>query len=131
MISGSLKKYGFRNWYKFTIDKEKDILNILPYDKGVYVIKNKIIFGRFRGKSGILYIGSSIDALNSRIRFYFKPGPSQETSKRINELMKKTKGLKISFIVSTNDKEIRKLEKELRRNYEIDHGELPPWNRSA
>ena len=71
------------------------------------------------------------NGLKGRIGFYFKPGPTQETSKRIHGLLKKTDTLTIAFVVISWGTEARKLEKKLRSKYEIDHGELPPWNRSA
>lgn len=134
MNSNSLKKYGFKKWRSFNMNNKRRILDILPYSRGVYVIKNKGTFGRFKGKSDIIYIGSSIsknDGLRGRISFYFNPGSTQETSKRIHDLLKKTNSLAIAFVVRSQGTEAKKLEKKLRCKYEIEHGELPPLNRNA
>jgi len=131
--SKSLKKYGFGEWYAFSIANKEKILNILPYKKGVYILKYNSLVYRLKGKSDILYIGKTISGLNYRINFYFNPGPSQETSKRINSYLKNKKfgNLKISFKVMISKDRTRELEKKLLCRYDNDHEELPPWNRSA
>ena len=134
MNSKSLRGDGFGPWYEFSIPNEDKLLRSVPREKGVYVIKYKRSFGRFLGKSDIMYFGSSEEkkrGLRGRIRSFFHPGKTQETSQRINEWMKATNGLAISFITRCGRKKPRELETELRAEYAKKHGEFPPWNRRA
>jgi len=64
-----------------------------PTRSGVYVIRmaGGRRFGRLRGESDILYIGSTEAKreLRQRLRQYLHPGPTQWTNKRVNELAEK------------------------------------------
>ncbi|MCK5580755.1 MAG: GIY-YIG nuclease family protein [Candidatus Omnitrophica bacterium] len=105
-----------------------DILPEIPTVPGTYVLIFPKCFGRLKGKSNILYIGKSSKSLRQRLKFYFKPGPTQHTSKRINKFLKENKEIKISFITNNNP---RVLEKKLLQNYFKDHDEYPPLNRNS
>ena len=115
MNSKGLKSYGFGKWHEFSKKNGAKLLESLPRQKSVYAIKYETAFGRFKGKSDLMYFGSSADkirGLRGRIRSYFKPGKTQKTSRRINKLLKKMTGLKISFVTVSNAKNPRKLEKK-------------------
>lgn len=134
MNSQELTKYGFDSWHKFNFELMDTILELIPKKSGAYVIRYKELFGRFKVKSDLLYFGSAINKLGgmrARVKHYFKPGPTQETSKRINKFMQKIKGLEISYVVVEDNKKARQLERDLRNRYEGEHGEFPPWNRKA
>ena len=134
MNSKSLRSHGFRSWYEFSIRNEDRLLRSVPREKGVYVIKYERQFERFKGKSDIMYFGSSEDkkhGLRRRIRFFFHPGKTQTTSKRINEWMNTINGFEISFITRCKRKKPRTLETHLIAEYGKKHGEFPPWNRRA
>ena len=134
MNSKDVRRYGFDKWHEFSIRNEHRLLRSVPQEKGVYVIKYERHFGRFRGKSDIMYFGSSEDkkhGLRRRIRFFFHPGKTQTTSKRINEWMNTSNGFELSFITRCKRKKPRALEAGLRTKYEEEHGEFPPWNRRA
>ena len=77
--------------------------------------------------------GSSVGegGLRKRIRFYFHPGRGQKKNQRINEWLKETCGLRISFVTIPDDQKARDLERELRAEYEKEHREFPPWDRNA
>ena len=132
MLSKDLKKQGFTEWHVFSLEKETELLDSLPKKKGVYVIKYERAFGRFKGKSDIMGFGSSIGkkgGLRRRIRFYFHPGERQRKNTRICHWLGKTRGLYISWVTKVSDKRITDLEHKLRKDYEKEHGELPPWDR--
>lgn len=134
MNSKDVRRDGFGPWYEFSIRNERGLLDLIPQKTGVYVIRYKSYFGRFRGKSDIMYFGSSEDkkhGLRRRIRFFFHPGKTQTTSKRINEWMNTINGFELSFITRCKRKKPRALETDLRTKYEEEHGEFPPWNRRA
>jgi hypothetical protein len=128
MQSKTLKEEGFTCWIKFNQENKEELKKILPQITGVYVIKCKKLFGRFNGKSDIVYIGSasSQSNLKKRILQYFSPGRTQITNLRINKLINKVDDLSIAFLCSTNANEY---ESCLLKRYEKDHGELPPANR--
>jgi excinuclease UvrABC nuclease subunit len=119
-----------RNFKKYCRKKlNKKVLNDLPRHNGVYVIIYKKQFGRFKGKSDIVYIGSASgnSNLKTRISQYFSPGQTQRTNQRINKLIKKMDDLSIALCCCNND--AIKLEGALLERYEKDHCELPPANR--
>jgi len=134
MNSKNLRVLGFHEWFEFSIKNADRLLHWLPREKGVYVIRYKNHFGRFKGKSDIMYLGSSVeenDGLRRRIRFFFKPGKSQKTSKRINKWLRTIQGFEISYITVSKGKKAREIEAKLREEYGRRHGEFPPWNRNA
>ena len=132
MNSKGLSKYGLINWLSFDLDKFEHFREQLPKKCGVYVFRYYCSFRRLRGKSDILYIGSSIGEMGLRVRFrsYAKPGVTQETSKRINRLLKRYPKTQIAF-VTKGKKDWRKFESSLLEIYASDHDELPPWNRKG
>ncbi|TET42704.1 MAG: GIY-YIG nuclease family protein [Dehalococcoidia bacterium] len=114
------------------MESESQLLGKTPDSDGVYIIRSSQPFGRFRGESDTVYVGSSANAqggLKRRIRFFFHPGPSQHTSKRIKALLDLGGKLQISFHTCTAQK-ARSLEKEILKEYVREHLELPPYNRS-
>ena len=115
----------FSDWYPLG---EISLENV-PAQPGVYVIRvagRKI--SRLRGKSDIMYIGSSTGkgGLKIRLGFYLRPGIRQYTSQRINRMAKKYR-MEISWCLY--DK-ARILEHQLLERYEAQHDELPPLNRA-
>jgi len=113
------------------MEEESQLLGKIPDSSGVYIISSPQPFGRYRGESDVVYVGSSANAqggLKRRIRFFFHPGPSQYTSKRIKALLDLGEKLEISFHTCTALK-ARSLEKEILQEYVREHLELPPYNR--
>jgi excinuclease UvrABC nuclease subunit len=133
MNSKDLARLGFSDWRGFSLSEEKRLLSSLPKKMGVYVIRDSSQFGRYHGKSDIVYIGSSTssDGLRRRIRFYFHPGLTQHTSKRIREMLNQIQTLKIAWVQSAVPGQARALEKNLLGEYVNDHFELPPFNRQG
>ena len=119
MISSQLPK-GFSNWYQLDDEGRKNA----PSRSGTYIIRLKggHVFGRLKGKSDIVYMGSTV---NLRRRFYqFLHPASQLTNQRINNLAKRY-DFEIAWL--END-EPRILEHNLLRQYLGEHDELPPLN---
>ena len=122
MDSSNLQRHGLDRWFPFT----EEVLSQIPRSTGVYVLRtpNAKPFGRLRGYSDILYIGSSEASLKRRLRFYFHPGPTQRTSIRINRMLK-TYEAEVSWI---QNEEPKTLETKLINTYFEEHDELPPFN---
>ena len=133
MKSTDLLPYGLQVWHEFTLQSRQILNSILPPVCGVYVMRYRQPFGRFIGESDIVYIGSATQqnrGLSGRILSYFKPGPTQNTNKRIlARLQKHDFGL--SFVECSDSVSARELERSLLSQYEADHGELPPLNRTS
>ena len=131
MDSNSLGQKGFERWQDFSLKAEATLTTGLPASNGVYVIKNDTSFGRFVGESDIIYIGSANNenGLRGKILQYFKPGPTQSTNKRINGILHLRPGLKISYVLKPSTDDANALESSLLKEYDRQHGELPPANR--
>ena len=115
---------GISGWYPLN----KDSLKHAPISHGIYVfrIAQGKCFGRFKGESDILYIGSAEGSrgLKGRLPQYFSPGRTQWTNTRILAMTKKYP-MEVAWCPSA---EPRNLELELLRRYFEDHDELPPFN---
>jgi hypothetical protein len=130
MDSNSLSRKGFERWLDFNLKAEAVLSHVLPTSNGVYVIKNETPFGRFVGESDIVYIGvaSGENGLRGRITQYFSPGQTQSGNKRINEVLHSRPGLKISLVLGLSADDANALEVSLLKEYDRQHGELPPGN---
>ncbi len=109
------------------IDFNSQNITAVPTKPGVYIIrmKNGVQFGRLRGRSDIIYIGSTEKGLRGRLRQYLKPDRTQATHQRVNQLMKR-----YIFEVAWSEDENPKIqEHNLLLQYAGDHNELPPMNR--
>jgi len=118
---------GLSEWHPFNEDTVKNA----PKQKGIYVLRmaNGRYICRLRGKSDILYIGSteSKSGLRGRLRGYLHPGPSQLTNRRIHEFSKKYE-MEIAWYPY---QEADNMELRLLQQYLEDHDELPPLNRTS
>ncbi len=130
MDSNSLRQKGFERWQDFSLKAETTLSNGLPTSNGVYVIKTDTSFGRFVGESDIIYIGSASNenGLRGTILQYFNPGPTQSTNKRINGILHLRPGLKISYVLKPSPDDANALVSSLLKEYDRQHGELPPAN---
>ena len=127
MDSYTLYKYGFKNWYKLTDIRLGEITP--PSEPGTYVLRLNRSFGRLRGQSDILYIGSTSNIYHRIIENYLE-GRGGKTTQRIRYYIFDREYLElieISWVTTDNPKQ---LEEELLKKYEEEHHELPPWNRA-
>ena len=117
----------FSGWYPFN---EKVVQNV-PKQKGIYVLRKARgrPFGRLRGQSDLMYIGSTEaqGGLKQRMRQYWHPGPTQWTNKRIKGISKKHE-MEVAWCLCD---EPGNLEHELLHKYLKGHDELPPLNHAT
>lgn len=117
----------FSEWKNFN----KDNIEKAPSKQGVYILRKNggQSFGRLKGKSDLLYIGSTEanNGLKQRLKQYLNPGPTQWTNLRINKLLKKY-NVEVSWCLSN---EPRNLEHQLLNRYLNEHDELPPFNHAG
>lgn len=115
---------GISKWYPFSKESLKDA----PVQHGIYIFRSAQSkpFGRLRGQSDILYIGSTKGSrgLRGRLQQYFSPGHRQFTNIRIHAMAKKY-AMEIAWCPYA---EAGNLELQLLRRYFEDHDELPPLN---
>lgn len=126
MDSSILEQFGFKEWHSMRHLSGSKI----PVLNGVYVIKLNKQFGRLKGTSDILYIGSTGD-LNQRIIVNYIQGSGGETTQRIHEYLfvkNYIEAVEISWVL-TNEQ--AQLERKLKTQYDEEHHELPPWNRAG
>jgi len=127
MNSEQLKQKGFFSWFPFTDHG----VGKAPKQSGVYALRKArgALFGRLRGESDILYIGSTEarGGLKQRLRQYLHPGPTQWTNLRIYQLAKKHE-IEVGWY-SCN--EPGNVEHQLLQQYLQEHDELPPLNHAG
>jgi len=115
---------GLSDWFSF----DEQILKQTPDQRGAYVFRSVggRSFGRLKGKSDILYIGSTTSKRGLRQRFYnyLHPGPTQWTNQRIHDLLKRYQ-MEVAWFVC---KKPVNIENSLLTQYEREHDELPPLN---
>lgn len=115
---------GLSDWFSFDENTAKQA----PSQGGVYVFRNAgaKTFGRLRGQSDILYIGSteSEGGLKQRFSHYLHPGPTQWTNQRIHNLLRRYP-MEIAWFVCDNPVN---LENNLLKQYISEHDELPLLN---
>lgn len=132
MNSKLLTEEGFDEWINFSLDNYEYVIEATPKLVGVYVIRySGGLFGRFNGESDILYIGKSENKrkfLKGEISSYFKPGPTQTTRQRIRKYLDMKIPMEIAYKCIERP---RYQEKDMLTKYEIEHWELPPFNRSS
>ncbi len=108
------------------------MLGQLPSAPGVYVVLFDCMHERLVGSSDIAYIGKATNqnGLRGRVRQYFHPGPTQSTNLAMKErLWEHDCSLRVGFTTSKSKADAERLESELLIQFEIEHGELPPYNR--
>ena len=122
MISSQLPE-GFSSWYSLN-----GAIKVAPQKSGTYVIRMSggKCFGRLQGETDIVYIGSTERPLKRRFYEFLRPGPTQWTNQRINQLSKKF-SLEIAWSENDNPKIF---EHNLLRQFLKEHDEFPPLNRA-
>lgn len=115
---------GISGWHPFN----KETVKSAPGQHGIYIFRmaQSKRFGRLKGESDILYIGSTKGSrgLRGRLQQYFSPGHGQFTNIRIHSMAKKY-NMEIAWCPYA---EAGNLELQLLRRYFEDHDELPPLN---
>ena len=135
MMSNEFRQPKWSPWNPLKkLTTEENMEGNIPIDRGVYIIKTETSVGRVRGKSDIIYIGQGRlkDRLYAILGYFY--GKSNERSwphtakKEIFRLLsEEKKNLLVSYHIT---KACKKLEKELLHEYEKDHIELPPLNKT-
>jgi len=118
---------GVSEWHPFNEETVKSA----PKQSGIYIFRmaQSKCFGRLKGETDILYIGSTEykGGLRERLQRYLRPGHKPGTNKRIHAIAKKY-DMEIAWCLCG---EASNLELELLGQYFVDHDELPPLNHAS
>jgi len=125
MVTLAKKDSSWSPWYQTDDDAAKAVL---PHKPGVYEIRSDFEFGRVKGRSSLVSIGSAKDSLYKRLceqRF----GDWVRYMNRAEKwLVHEGHILEFHYLPVDTEKEARLLEAERLFAYECEHGELPPGN---
>jgi excinuclease UvrABC nuclease subunit len=115
---------GISEWHPFN----KETVKSAPEQHGIYMFRmaQSKRFGRLKGESDILYIGSTKGSrgLRGRLQQYLSPGPTQWTNRRVRAMTQKRN----TEVAWCSCEEAGNLELELLHRYSEDNDELPPLN---
>ena len=123
------KRYGIKLWCKLS-DDLNDLKQKIPKEPVVYALRLNRYLEMVKGKSDILYIGSSKDLQKRIIENYLK-GVGGQTTKRIHKYLIERKYKNFIEVGLKRTKDYKNLEKKLLDKFEKDHDQLPPWNRQG
>jgi hypothetical protein len=129
MDSEELKNYGVKLWYKLS-DNLGNLKQKIPKEPGIYVFRLNRALDKLKGKSDILYIGSSKNLQKRLIKNYLK-GWGGLTTKRIHEYLIKRNYRNYVEVGCKVARNYRDMEKKLLMKFDRDHDELPSWNRQG
>jgi len=115
-------------WLPFNL-QDPDAGSTVPQDPGVYIIRASKLICRAKGESDIAYIGKATGALGlwGRAHDHLTEPSTTDTSGRVRQWLEWRSDLQLGYII-TEDADT--IEKELLRQYDDDHFELPPINRA-
>jgi len=125
MVTSAKESHFWSPWYRFDDESAKAAV---PHRPGVYEVRTDFEFGRLKGSSRLVTIGSAVPSLRTRLcRRRFR-----NTARYLNRaekwLVQEGHILEFRYFPTTTAKEARRLEAERLIEYEYQHGELPPGN---
>ena len=125
MAKEATKKYRWSAWHSF----DAEIAGIsVPAEPGVYEVRAALEFGRIKGSSPVVTIGSAIASLKKRLceqRF----GNALRYQNRAEKwLVQAGHTLEFRYTTTGSGQEARYLEALRLMEYENEHWELPPGN---
>ena len=101
---------------------------VVPDCPGVYEIQTDFEFGRLRGKSTVVYIGSAAKSLRKRLIDQRCGEPSRYLSGAEKLLCESGHSLEFCYAASSDATVARQIEAQELMRYEEEHWELPPGN---
>lgn len=120
-----MEKLDYSEWYPLSSEAYS---RLVPDSPGVYQVRTDFEFGRLRGDSEIVSIGSAAQSLRSRL-IGQRVGDPQRYMSRAEKLLRNAGHiLEFRFVTTSDSITARNLEAELLAAYESEHWELPPSN---
>jgi hypothetical protein len=112
-------------WYRFDDEQAKAAV---PHRPGVYEVRTDFEFGRLKGSSRVVTIGSAVPSLRTRLckqRFH---NPARYLNRAEKWLVQEGHTLEFRYFAAITGEEARRFEAVRLIEYEYEHGELPPGN---
>ena len=100
----------------------------VPQYPGIYEVRTDFQFGRLRGRSSIVYIGSATSSLKKRLLDQRIGKPDKYLSRAEKWLRQGGHTLEFHYETAADGTIARRLEAERLKAYEEEHWELPPGN---
>ena len=123
----SMHEFHWSEWYPLSlvlVARDEDV----PDEPGVYEIKTDYEFGRLRGKSHVVYVGSTVKSLKGRLVHQRIKDPKENLSRTEQLLREAGHALELRFAVASDGKIAKHMEAQRLMDYEKEHWELPPAN---
>ena len=120
-----LENSKWSSWY--SLDARVETTNV-PDKPGIYEVKTDIIFGRLKGESSVVTIGSSGTSLRKRLCEQRIRNSVRYLNRAEKWLVQAKHSLEFRYVTTANREEARYLEVLRLLEYENEHWELPPGN---
>ena len=123
MNSEQLSVEGFHDWVPFSADAEGRVLEQMPLERGVFVVRRTTPCNRSRGASDLIYIGVGANQqgdLRMRIQQIYHPGHNQTLNQRLNDLME-SNDFQLGFAITPDREEAEALKRRLLERYRDEH----------
>lgn len=125
MAREATKEYRWSAWHLFNAE----VVNTsVPDQPGVYEVRTDCEFGRLKGSSPLVSIGSTVASLRKRLCEQRIGNPIRFQNRAEKWLTQAGHELQFRYSTTDSGKEARYLEAIRLMEYENEHGELPPGN---
>lgn len=121
------REFHWSEWYPLSlalIAHDEDV----PDEPGVYEIRTDYEFGRLRGNSRVVYVGSTVKSLKKRLVHQRIKDPEKNLSGTEKLLREAGHALEFRFATAPDGKTAKHMEAQRLMDYEKEHWELPPGN---
>ena len=113
------------DWYPLDL---QSLTVAVPDSPGIYEVRTDFEFGRLRGSSQMVWIGSAKRSLKQRLLRQRVSDPDRYLSRTEKWLRQAGHTLEFRYATAADGTTARRLEAEELRDYEEEHWELPPGN---
>jgi len=124
-----MTKFNWSPWYPLT---PQSLPANVPGQPGIYEIRTDYEFGRLRGRSRVVYVGSaargSKPSLKVRLIDQRIGNPERYLSGAEKLLREAGHALEFRFVTTLDGTTAKRMEAQRLTEYEVKHWELPPGN---
>jgi hypothetical protein len=125
MIASTPESHSWSPWYRFDDELAK---TAVPNKPGVCEVRTDFEFGRLKGSSSLVTIGSAVPSLKTRLYKQRFRNMARYLNRAEKWLVQQVHTLEFRYYPTTTAEEARRLEAERLIEYEYELGELPPGN---
>jgi len=125
MANEALRSYSWSAWHRFDAEVARATV---PDEPGVYEVRTDFEFGRLKGNSPLVTIGSAVLSLRKRLCEQRFRNALRYLNRAEKWLVQASHTLEFRYATTASGKEARYLEALRLMEYENEHWELPPGN---